>query len=239
MQRVFSRVHPLVTFADQGIRSETTDLILREIPELSTGVITSGRIPTPSGLEYVVPRRDAYARILHPITSQSAFSIDLWDRVPRNAIGSIASRQLIRQFMSDVSPIPEPLIGSIDRATSRAISRAMSESVEDEAVYIFWSGRGELFTKQGADDIVCRGPINAASEFFVTSTQERAHTYYVSPSLWCDPNLSWCVTTETDSASTYVAGPTRVIDAIVHAQGLVAVPAKYDDPVDDWHSRGF
>lgn len=70
------------------------------------------------------------------------------------------------------------------------------------------------------------GPIEAATAF----DGPPAHQ---SPNLWWPDDHAWCVASEIDFRSTYVGGPERLIDRLVHEERLEALPVQLDDRVTD------
>jgi len=67
------------------------------------------------------------------------------------------------------------------------------------------------------------GPLTAAS----TLTDAAGGR---SPSLWWPDDRAWFVSTEVDDLSTYVGGQTSMIDALVAASEIEAVPTTLDTP---------
>jgi hypothetical protein len=51
-----------------------------------------------------------------------------------------------------------------------------------------------------------------------------------SPALWWPADRAWCVATDPELMSTYVAGPVEVVEALL-ASMLEVHPARPDDPV--------
>lgn len=69
-----------------------------------------------------------------------------------------------------------------------------------------------------------RGPIEAAAAFCQPPT-------FQSPNLWWPEDRAWCVASEIDLPSTYLAGTQALVQAVLHDGRLEAVPASIADRI--------
>jgi hypothetical protein len=52
------------------------------------------------------------------------------------------------------------------------------------------------------------------------------------PSFWWDADRTWFVSTDIDSASTYIGGSPGLVDRLLEDESLEVFPASLDDPYD-------
>ncbi|WP_233498843.1 hypothetical protein [Blastococcus sp. TF02A-26] len=83
---------------------------------------------------------------------------------------------------------------------------------------------GPRLTLPSCELLLVSGPITLAAANMAAEPQEQ------SPALWWPADRAWCVATDPELMSTYVAGPVEVVDALL-ASRLEVHPARADDPV--------
>jgi hypothetical protein len=71
-----------------------------------------------------------------------------------------------------------------------------------------------------------QGSIEASSEASERSVLEEP------PSFWWDADRTWFVSTDIDSASTYIGGSPGLVDRLLEDESLEVFPASLDDPYD-------
>lgn len=74
-----------------------------------------------------------------------------------------------------------------------------------------------------------RGPLSAAPEFFF-------HGSFQSPNYWWPQDRSWCVVTEIDDCSTYVAGSVELVNELLHSD-LEVVRSEVEHRSDWWGDK--
>jgi streptogramin lyase len=78
---------------------------------------------------------------------------------------------------------------------------------------------------QHRDYFLMRGPLASA-----VSLHDAAGSQ--SPALWWPDSRAWLVSTEVDAFSTYIGGPTALIDELLRSVEIEAVPISLDAPLD-------
>ncbi len=73
--------------------------------------------------------------------------------------------------------------------------------------------------------LLFKGPVGAACNF-------RSGRWFQSPTAWWPGDSAWCVTTDVDSFSTYIAGTRECIEALAGDPRLEILPTQIDDEVD-------
>jgi hypothetical protein len=124
--------------------------------------------------------------------------------------------------------VGEALVPLLHAATSTA----------DDVVYAVWEGWGDVPHERwpGAavvgdafrSHLLLRGPLGAASAPLGASGRGQ-----VGAQLWWPRDRAWLVAAEIDLAWTYVAGARPLIGQILSHPDLEALPAAYDDRVDN------
>ena len=84
-----------------------------------------------------------------------------------------------------------------------------------------------LLLRGGQDVVVVRGTVDDAVRNLAPEPHEQ------SANLWWPVDRAWCVVTDIDLRSTYVAGRAECIAGLSAAPGLEVLPAAPEDPVDD------
>jgi hypothetical protein len=74
--------------------------------------------------------------------------------------------------------------------------------------------------------VLYRGPISGAAAFCRPSMSQ-------SPNLWWPDDHAWCIASEVDHRSTYLAGSQALIDRVLNDHRLEAIPARLTDRVSD------
>lgn len=82
------------------------------------------------------------------------------------------------------------------------------------------SETGSQIRLPGREYLLSSGPIEAATSF--------AHP----PNVWWPDDRSWCVASEIDLLTTYVAGSASCVDRLINAPELEVMPVAVDDRVD-------
>ncbi|WP_019630801.1 hypothetical protein [Actinomadura atramentaria] len=78
--------------------------------------------------------------------------------------------------------------------------------------------------------LLFHGPLRAAADL-----GDRGEDYFFpqSPNLFWPDDRAWCVATDVDLTSTYVAGSRELVGAILATDTLEALPARPDDPAGE------
>jgi hypothetical protein len=115
-----------------------------------------------------------------------------------------------------------------------AVLSASSAALEDDRaqrlaevprVRTLWSGAGAEGSP-AREYLLFRGPVDAVATFRFDAGSFR------SPNLWWPEDRTWCVATEVDGFTSFVGGTEAVIDAVLRAPGLEALPIDPGDRFD-------
>jgi hypothetical protein len=87
---------------------------------------------------------------------------------------------------------------------------------------------------ENRDCILFRGPVTAATAF-------RSEPMYQSPTLWWPTDRAWCVASELDIYSTYVAAPAAALHALIDHPALEVLECTAEQGIDKgqnptWHT---
>jgi hypothetical protein len=113
---------------------------------------------------------------------------------------------------------------------------ARNTATPDDCWFCVWEGYGwpEL-TRLGEHParvalehrrcLLFRGGVRAASAF-------RTENWFQSPTLWWPEDRAWCVASELDIYSTYVAASTTAVRALIDAPALEVLECSADQDID-------
>jgi hypothetical protein len=75
--------------------------------------------------------------------------------------------------------------------------------------------------RRSIDCLLFKGPVGAACNF-------RSRLWFQSPTAWWPDDHAWCVTTDVDSFSTYIAGTRECIGVLASDPRLEILPTQFD-----------
>jgi hypothetical protein len=120
------------------------------------------------------------------------------------------------------------------RALMSPTSAAREEDRADRLVGVprvrtGWRGVGRD-QGPGREYFLFRGPVDAVGTFHF-DTDRRS---FQSPNIWWPDDRAWCVGTEVDGFTSFIGGSQGVVDAVIGASNLEALPIDPEDRYDIW-----
>ena len=186
----------------------------------------------------------AYARILHRSSSgnNEIRWVDIAARTgramdARSEFADLVGWQGDATHQSPPAPWREPDEGSLrpDECAAVAETLAAHTSTPGDCWFCVWEGYG--WTGFGPNDglprvafthrncVLFRGPVEAATAF-------RSPPWFQSPTWWWPQDRAWCVASELDIYSTYVAAARSAVGDLLQHPALEALECTEDQPVD-------
>jgi hypothetical protein len=145
-------------------------------------------------------------------------------------------------------PDEPPRDGSLEEHECRILAEALAgfTTTPEQCWFCLWDGWGvglpapdaglPRVRNQYRNYFLFTGPVASATSFRgVTRAEwdpELAFPWFQSPSLWWPEDRAWCVGTEIDGYSTYVAGRSDCLDALIHDPRFDVLPVQVDDPFE-------
>lgn len=184
---------------------------------------------------------EAYARVLHPAHRRSG-ELVRWAEVA-SFNGRIAHP--LMQFeciaqLDDMNAKPDwgdrPRRGRLSDEVALALLQLLraATATPEACWFCVWVGYGGLREQLRPSSLVrtphreyvlLRGPLDAATTLAANLRSE-------GPNIWWPEDRAWCVATEVDLDSTYIAGSSRLIEDAMRSRTLDVVPADLKDRVD-------
>ena len=213
-----------------------------------------------SGVHGVIPAGfEAYARILHPATSDGDQRVR-WSDVAA-ACGKVAHPLMQFHTLVGVSPFDSdvrsgawtgltPDQGDLEPESLAAVLDVLARhtALSERCWFALWEGYGwpfgtERSTGEGAPRIdfdarvelpkrnyvLFAGPLEAALEVGHWPTPNWFLPH--SPNIFWPDDTSWCVATEIDFYCTYVGGSRALMDELLADERLEVWEAHLDDPI--------
>jgi hypothetical protein len=165
----------------------------------------------------------ATGRTIHPEV--------VWDRIVVSKSG--------HEELRDIHP---PGRGSLDPEERAALVPLLRTATATPGVcwFLQWTGFGDILDDlrrlprvqlPAREYLLFRGPLEAAKEEFASHGEP--------PNLWWPDDRAWCVATEIDLMSTYVAGTPELIDTLLTSEFEVlrtTADARVDNSADEINS---
>jgi hypothetical protein len=144
------------------------------------------------------------------------------------------------EHQSPPDPWSEPERGSLLPDECSAVARVLARytAMPDDCFFCIWEGYGSAWTVlnrlaeraprvtlEHRDCLLFRGPVGAATAF-------REGPWFQSPTVWWPADRAWCVASELDIYSTYVAATPAAMTALVDDPLLEIVECRADDDID-------
>jgi len=191
----------------------------------------------------------AYGRLLHPAASTDPGGPERWRwadiAAKRNYhLGpELRFNDLVGWDVSATAdpppPYHAPARGSLDETSCRALAEILPALTTrpDLCWFCLWDGYGwpelpapgagppRVTLRRSIDCLLFKGPVSAACNF-------RSRLWFQSPTAWWPDDRAWCVTTDVDSFSTYIAGTREGIGALASDPRLEILPTQVGDEVD-------
>jgi hypothetical protein len=190
----------------------------------------------------------AYARVFHPARRHDADGS--WSEVSWRSVAAangkvahagmewIAITGSWRFLHADQQPgiwDAEPSEGSLPARQAQRLSEVLRSFTTTplDCSFAIWDGYGGApyprdtvpkVMMPNRQMVLFRGPLQAATTSLATHGQQSAH-------LWWPDDRSWCVATDVDLMTTYVAGSVECIAAVEADQELEALPVTVDQSV--------
>ncbi len=148
---------------------------------------------------------------------------------------------------SPPEPWLEPERGSLlpDECSAVAHVLARYSATQDDCFFCIWEGYGSAWTvlnrlAYGAPRVALehrncllfRGPVSAATAF-------REGPWFQSPTVWWPADRAWCVASELDIYSTYVAATSAAMAALGDDPVVEIVGCRADDDIDHGPHAGL
>lgn len=191
----------------------------------------------------VPPGFEAHAQLFHPAYEGGEERELRWEQVAairgRQAHQAMQWGSIAGSWRVDMQPRPqvdEPRRGSLPHRQAARLAEVLSEHTDTPGRCWFgvWDGFGALAVpREGVPRVqmprrpmllLC-GPASA-----VTTSLEGAPAYQLA-NLWWPDDRAWCVATDIDLWSTYIAGSAACIAALVDDAELEVLPASVDQRV--------
>ena len=189
----------------------------------------------------------AYGRLLHPAHSTEPDGPERWRwsdiaAVQQRRMGpEIRFNELVGWEGTAAPPWPyqAPDDGSLDETACHALTEILPAFTTrpQSCWFCFWDGYGwpelpahgegppRVPLAYGIDCLLLHGPVTAACNF-------RSGPWFQSPTAWWPDDRAWCVATDVDGFSTYIAGTQECIGALARDPRLEIVPAQPSQAVD-------
>jgi hypothetical protein len=189
----------------------------------------------------------AYARILHQAWCESAPTrwSEIAARTGRTINGETTFNELVgwradAQHQSPPEPWGQPDPGSLQPEECVAVAEVLAAhtTTPDECWFCLWDGygtgwpvlnrlaeRAPRVALEHRNCLLFRGPVRAATSF-------RSPPWFQSPTLWWPTDRAWCVASELDIFSTYVACSSEARRALVDHPDLEVVECSVESAVD-------
>jgi hypothetical protein len=133
-------------------------------------------------------------------------------------------------------PWREPEPGSMAREQCEAVIDVLGRATTtpDDCWFALWEGygwtdidsRAPRVRLENRDCLLFRGPVGAATAFGSN------YGLFQSPTLWWPDDRAWCVASELDIYSTYVAATREAVAALVDHPDLEVFECRADDAID-------
>lgn len=189
----------------------------------------------------------AYGRLLHPASSREPGGPDRWrwSDIAASQGGRIDPEVRFNALVGWAGtadppwPYHWPPNGTLDETSCQALAEILPAftSQPGRCWFCLWDGYGwpelpahgqgppRVPLAYSIDCLLFNGPVTAACNF-------RSGGWFQSPTLWWPDDRAWCVTTDVDGFSTYIAGTQECLDALSRDPRLEIVPARAGQPVD-------
>ncbi len=144
------------------------------------------------------------------------------------------------EYQGPPEPWVEPERGSLRRDECAAAAEALARytTTPGDCWFCVWEGYGSAWTilnrlaerspRVGLEHRTCllfRGPVTAATAF-------HEGPWFQSPTLWWPDDRAWCVASELDIYSTYVAAAPSVVRALINDSALEVIECSPENDVD-------
>lgn len=200
---------------------------------------------------------EAYARLLHPAEGDNGELVrwtDVAERLGRQPEAFMSFSDFSSQWSGK-----NPAVGNLAQEDLDQLCRLLKQhtATPEDCFFCLWVGygwhpfgsahqleeEGPLVRIPWREYFLFNGPVDAASDFGQTiewppiwpsgEPKPPPHLIWLprSPNIWWPADHSWCVATEVDLDSTYVAGSAPLITAIVECPQLEARRVTPGDPV--------
>jgi hypothetical protein len=190
----------------------------------------------------------AYARILHRAGTTDGRFVR-WREIARTTgreVGASTQFQEIvgwepdAEHQSPPGPWRQPDPGSLLPSECAAVAEVLTlhTTTPADCWFCVWEGYGSAWTVlnrlaetaprvalEHRNCLLFRGPVTAATAF-------RSEPWFQSPTLWWPADRAWCVASELDIYSTYVAATTAAVRALIEHPELETLLCRADGPVD-------
>jgi hypothetical protein len=189
----------------------------------------------------------AYGRILHPAYNATDYRRIRWSEIAERTARALDAETRFNELVGwrpgpdqqePPSPWRQPVPGSLEPDECDALARVLAQhtSTPDRCWFCLWEGYGwpELPAPgtgpprvhlEHRECLLFSGPARDASAF-------RSGPWFQSPTLWWPDDRAWCVASELDIFSTYVAADTACLDTLMREVSLEVLPCSPDQHVD-------
>jgi hypothetical protein len=187
----------------------------------------------------------AHGRVLHRASTRvgDVRWADIAARTGRHLTAETSYSDLVgwhpdADHQSPPGPWLEPERGSLrpDECAAVAEVLARNTATPDDCWFCIWEGYGWTVLNRLAANaprialehrncLLFRGPVSAASAF-------RSEPWFQSPTLWWPEDRAWCVASELDIYSTYVAATPAAVRALIDHQALEVVECTAEQDID-------
>jgi hypothetical protein len=226
-------------------------VVLCDDVEPADWVLAALRPWTDQGLQHIsslVPADyRAHGRILHRAWSSSRNVRwgEIASRTGQTMLAETRYNELVgwhpdSHHQSPPSPWGQPNPGSLLRDECAAVGEVLAgyTTTPDECWFCLWDGYGtgwpvlnrlgERAPRVGLEHRNCflfRGPVSAGTAF-------RSKAWFQSPTLWWPTDRAWCVASELDIFSTYVAGTPASLRALMGHPSLEVLECTAEQEID-------
>ena len=217
-----------VSVARNGVAARWIEIALASAPWATVGALL------PDGFE-------AYVRVLHPARRRSG-ELVRWVEVA-SLNGKVAHP--LMQFeriaeLRDMNAQPtwgeRPRIGRLPHDVGSALVNVLRGATTTPGTcwFCIWAGYGGLREQLRSSALVrtphreyllLQAPVEVAPTLAMSLRTE-------GPNIWWPEDHAWCVATEVDLDSTYIAGTSQLIQDVMGDRNFEAAPARITDRVD-------
>lgn len=183
---------------------------------------------------------DAYVRLFHPAYTREvdgSLRSVRWDDLAKASNSTVHPEMRFEAIARDIEGIEPPREGTLPQELASELATLLRDftATPERCFFCVWAGfdiaqlehveRPRILRVPHRDMVVYLGPIDALPTFTFGSV-------YQSPNLWWPEDKKYCVGTDIDQDSTFVAGTEKCAEALIAYSRFEALRVKPHSRVD-------